>query len=560
MAGQGMTQTDDAWAVPAALPGTGEKPAMTWLVAAGAFLLFLPLAILNTIPENDLAERYIFMVQAALDGEWALAFHPRVPPAFPLFASAIAAVSGLAPFMACKLASLLAFSLAVVPLFHLLRQVFGKGSIAWWGVGAYLLCSYLSTLAFAGLRETLAALALLVYAYGLTGLASATTPRLMWTALTTGAVLLSLTRIDGLLFVLAGWGVLVAGGLAFRRLRRRLPGILLSLLVFCLPLGGWLGYCWSVTGYPVPDARLAPAMNNVFRCLGLPQPVAADSAPRSAAPATPDAPVVAPDAAEAAYLAGMAPRPQENRRWCEHLLKGLYVYFLLFAVPAVFWRLRAKQWTAAESVLLALAVLYPLLLVLEITAFSGIREIDRRYLLPGVPLYLGWTAAGARAVYRRWLAGRPRLAAGILAALALISLWDSMNAVLRTHGLSSRRTTAAQATLQTANWLSAHLPRPHYAERRMFDPQQYRGGLIPVVFTTIPAAAALGGYCPASPERFRKYPATETAGVLVVWNRECAGIPPRYQPVFSTGDTANDLTVFRIVPSDREPPKTQPEF
>lgn len=70
------------------------RPGM--LFVAALLLTVLPV-LLTGQPMRDVAARYAPMARAFAEGDWAFAFHPRIPPLFPLFAGVLASF-GLEPF------------------------------------------------------------------------------------------------------------------------------------------------------------------------------------------------------------------------------------------------------------------------------------------------------------------------------------------------------------------------------------------------------------------------------------------------------------------------------
>ena len=83
------------------------------------------------------------------------------------------------------------------------------------------------------------------------------------------------------------------------------------------------------------------------------------------------------------------------------VFKGTYPVFSVFALLVIIYRIRKRQWTVCETVLLVIFVLSFLLQIFQ--SLAGIRElfISRRYLLSFAPLVFGWTAWGLVELYRK---------------------------------------------------------------------------------------------------------------------------------------------------------------
>ncbi len=74
----------------------------------------------------------------------------------------------------------------------------------------------------------------------------------------------------------------------------------------------------------------------------------------------------------------------------ESIFKGFYPYFAIFAAAGIFLRIRKKEWTSAETVVLSLVIGHGLLTVFQIGCFGTEWNLSRRYLLPAAPFLFGW--------------------------------------------------------------------------------------------------------------------------------------------------------------------------
>lgn len=104
-----------------------------WFYFLLALMLALPLVFLTTVPPVDVASRYVPMATAFADGNWAYAFHPRVPVLFPVLGGGFVFLTGCDGFFGVKLASTLLFALAVFPLFALFLRILSRKYAVWGG-------------------------------------------------------------------------------------------------------------------------------------------------------------------------------------------------------------------------------------------------------------------------------------------------------------------------------------------------------------------------------------------------------------------------------------------
>lgn len=115
------------------------------------------------------------------------------------------------------------------------------------------------------------------------------------------------------------------------------------------------------------------------------------------------------------------------------VLKGFYPYFAVLAVIGIVLRIRRKQWTRAETLLLVLWLGHAALLVLQIVLMKG--EFSRRYLLPAAPLAFGWAACALTGLLRRF----PPLRL-LIPCIALVLLYDAYRPFLERCWKRSKKT------------------------------------------------------------------------------------------------------------------------
>ena len=117
------------------------------LVASVLCIVCYPVTI------SDTMARYAPMADAFARGDWHYAFHPRFGVLFQVVAGAVAWLTGLSGAQAVQVASILFVALAAVPLWHLVRDIFGEKA-AWGAVALLLVSDDFTRYAMDGLRDT----------------------------------------------------------------------------------------------------------------------------------------------------------------------------------------------------------------------------------------------------------------------------------------------------------------------------------------------------------------------------------------------------------------------
>lgn len=136
-----------------------------WLVSLAFFAVYSGLVLL-VYPafSPDVVTRYAPMADEIARGNWALGFHPRFGVLFQSLAGMVTAC-GIRGDRACQVASILLLSLSAVPIWHLVRKLFGEVA-AWWTVALVLLCDDFARYAVDGLRDTGKCLAFALLGWG----------------------------------------------------------------------------------------------------------------------------------------------------------------------------------------------------------------------------------------------------------------------------------------------------------------------------------------------------------------------------------------------------------
>ncbi len=170
----------------------------------------------------------------------------------------------------------------------------------------------------------------------------------------------------------------------------------------------------------------------------------------------------------------------------ENIIKGFYPYFAVPAAAGIAWRIAAKRWRRAESIVLGLALAH-LLLLLAQSGLEGNWYLSRRYLLPAAPLLFGWAAWFIAQCYRRF----PRIIVILAIAAGLFLLYDAFRPALEefTRTKGRRRLLAVE--------LIAPVIRADYSGPAFFRPRlqwrEYCSPARPVVRSPFPILGLSAG-------------------------------------------------------------------
>ena len=118
-----------------------------WIVVSALCCWLYPLMM------SDATARYAPMADHFAAGDWALAFHPKFGVLFQVLSGSICWVLGVSGDKAVQIAAIGLLALSAVPLFFLMRKVFGA-EIAWWAVALLLVSDDFTRNSFDGLRES----------------------------------------------------------------------------------------------------------------------------------------------------------------------------------------------------------------------------------------------------------------------------------------------------------------------------------------------------------------------------------------------------------------------
>lgn len=218
-----------------------------WHLFIFALLLATFTAILNPLPANDVVGRYAPAAESFAEGNWLYAFHPRFGVYFTAFAGFFVWLIGINGVIACKVVSILFFSISVFPLYKLFNSIWNN-KIALQATLLYCLCSHLLRYAGNGVRDNGKTLALSLIGCGLVSFYKKDNSIKNILFFSLGCALLTVLRGEGALIALCC-------GIAGVFLLKQWRPILLGTAMFFLLISPQLVYNFIIIGYPVPELR-----------------------------------------------------------------------------------------------------------------------------------------------------------------------------------------------------------------------------------------------------------------------------------------------------------------
>ena len=388
-------------------PGWARRIWPCWCFLALILLALAPLLI-DVMPQRDVAFRYVPMAEAFRDGDFVYAFHPRTGFLHTFTAGLFAWVFRCSGFTACKMSSLLFMGLCLFPLYGLMKRVFSR-TMAELCCFMFVVGSQLHRLAWSGLRDSHKAFLLVTAAYALILIYQ---ERKKWQGyLYLGAAtgLGMITRGDLVLnmLLLFFWGIVMEWKL--KKIPYRSIASAFLALVLAMPS---IVLNWYLAGVAVPEIRFAW----IFRKLMHRYPGLPDTLPMIAAglfcgffAAWVLRKIIdagygwIPAAAAALGLTGLLVwgirRPDfyvegTVLSYFGAIFKGFFPVFAVTGLIGIYYRITRKKWTREESILAAVLYGNAVLVCMQIILYDTVLYVSSRYLLPGVPMELGWSAIG----------------------------------------------------------------------------------------------------------------------------------------------------------------------
>ncbi len=389
-----------------------------------ALLLTLPLVLWQHKPTNDGCAYYVPMIQAFSCFDWKYAYYPMICPAFPTIAGIFALILCLKAFTAAKLTAALFFAATVIPLFFLHKQIFGR-KVAILALILFVFCSSFIQYVGGGLLTTSKTFFLILSAYAL--VAFVKDGRWMAAGLfLIGINGLVLIRPEGVIIGALLWCVFFAVEVINSRSlnyscrfpRKSIAVLVLSFAV-CLP---WMMYEYQNVGYYVTDSRQIGVLERFL-------PERAKDFFKNPSPALMPDEAVFPDSDFDLYAHGLQKIMQKpfRERLIRPLIKGFYHFYLFLALPVLFLRMMAKKWLVEESFLLAIILFHSTIMIVILGGCWTLK----RYIIPVMPLMLGWSAVGACGLFA-FIQGKIKgriLLKLLIVVIGSVLLWDGMKGI-----------------------------------------------------------------------------------------------------------------------------------
>lgn len=176
------------------------------------------------------------------------------------------------------------------------------------------------------------------------------------------------------------------------------------------------------------------------------------------------------------------------------LLKGLYPQFFLFAALGIFLRIRRREWTRFDSLLLGMYLFFFLSLAFQPWLFYRLLVTSRRYLLVALPLCLPFTALGVRDAWRFLCRTPRRKIAGILllAVCTVFTVWDVYSPLIKEY-TSRKKSHERQTVVAAARMIRADWRNRASARVTVMRCDEYQSGKHPLVETHFGQVGYLSG-------------------------------------------------------------------
>ena len=482
-----------------------RAPRTVFLLFALGIVVSLPSLLWHKWPSPDAAIYYLPMIREFARGNWGGAFYPMIPPFFIVAVGLLSTALFIPALYAAKLVSILCFAGSVFPLYRILRPIYGRRT-AELGCLLMILCARLIRDGAAPLLDsTKMFLFLWVVAMVFESYRSS--------RLTYGRAILMVPPLAGLALV-RGEGLalsllaLVALAMAeCRQLRQRpadaKPGwtklvprkTMAATLLFAVLALPWALYVYRQTGYPALDSRQIEMLRKIPGVEGL----------AHAEPKQIDEPETLESLLDAQpRLRSSQPRGRSRRSFATlhnsllaELYKGVYRYYIPLYLIGLLVRIRGGKWARRESALLVVFVGHTALIV---TALGGLWT-QARYILPAMPLLLGWAALGLQTAVQPLLATERRpLRHGALAIAGLALLLTIYSGNQNAFDFLRRSAPHRRATMESEDdeWYTPILDAAAWFRARDFaesaasrpslqsTTRQYHPGRRPLLLTASP--------------------------------------------------------------------------
>lgn len=501
-------------------PGDLRIPCLFFLAA---LLLAVPLAVFSDVPERDVAVRYASMAEEFAAGNWAYAFHPRIPMFHSTVSGVLVWLFGVSGFTAARIVSVLSYVLAVFPFYAVMKRIF-NARIAAGALFLYVVNPFMLRYAVAGLRESTKCLLLIMMVHAILLIRENKGNFMSWLYLGGTAGLAMITRSEMILFSgLVLWGMMFWESLVRQDMRRSSDGTepaSRQAKPFPVPIHSLVGTFvadallffpaavnYAVFGYPSPETRFLTIFENLFGhmpslseaaliAVSVPLAMAAFSMsviwgiPRKRLKTV----LIGCIAFFAAgYLAIFFREVFAGER--EELMDFLFLNGETFnphwSVPALLCiavRLRTNVISCGEKILFAFIITHTLVTTGQVLFYDHSMAFSSRYLLPVSILGFGWAFYGlmiiagfiSRSVLRRRSSVRTAMAF-LLCIYAFYGLLRGFEPMLREH-FAPRDSAVRLGTFRLAEIFRGKRPEQSRAKPPPLNLSRYEGSAAPGVY------------------------------------------------------------------------------
>jgi len=380
------------------------------------FIFGTPLLILTDFPQRDVVHRYIPMAEAFARGDWMYAFHPRVQMLHPTFSGIFAWLFSVNGFIGTQISGLFFYAIGIFPLFHLLKEVFGK-RIAYWGIFAYVFSSRLLQLSVTGVREPHKQFVILLLTLGVILVYKYRQSLKGYIAAGIACGLTVCVRNDTILFATIIFAFCAVLDVYKNKLPWRSALAGLVAIVFSIPE---LFINYKITGYVLPGSRFLEVFTENFHR----PPTLANTA---------EIVLIAFVVTFLIYLPllGWILRRKYGKFICTAILLagagfvcfkilntdfrcnaedaditlkntfyGMLPLLFFLMLPGLLYRIFRKKFTSAEWILLGIFLLQGCLIYLQYISSNKVLYTSSRYLLKDTTLYFGWLGFTAMLIWR----------------------------------------------------------------------------------------------------------------------------------------------------------------
>ena len=410
-----------------------------------ALMLLTVCAVLHDIPVRDVAHRYIPMAESFAEGNFAFAFHPRVPPLHTTIAGTVAFLTGVDGFTACKIASSLWFLAGIFLIYQLVLHVTSNDRrIAWWSALIYSIFPYSVQMASYGLRESLKSFIFLLAALSLVRIKDDSKNFVHYILLGIAGAFAVMNRTD--MVLLAALFILSSAFFECRQSKVPLLSALSGAVMTALSLPAVCIH-YRLFKMAMPDFRFAILFKKITgRFPDIPEYLATAAAAlvvllvlgwvlekvsrkvsvRYLVPLT----LLFTAAVVSRFIIVHHTPWAVVKSFLNSLAEGYYTVAGAFIVLYILWRLRYRKLNTFEVLLLTLVFANTVFNILAIIWNQNMLYVSSRYLHPAMPLLFCFFVCGVRDVYEFICRHLPLRLANALLVLAVTGIAGAMLAHL----------------------------------------------------------------------------------------------------------------------------------